>query len=71
MQLESFLLSRDPEVIRVLQPALQKLSIDVEVCGGARSGQEILNTSKFDAVLVDCDDVQGALGVLESLRKRQ
>jgi CheY-like chemotaxis protein len=53
----------------VLQPALQKLSIDVEACGGARSGQEILNTEKFDAVLVDCDDVQGALGVLESLRK--
>jgi DNA-binding response OmpR family regulator len=69
MQLESFLLSRDPEVIRVLQPALQKLAIDVEVCGGDRSGQEILNTEKFDAVLVDCDDVQGALGVLESLRK--
>ncbi len=69
MQLESLLLSRDPEVIRVLQPALEKLSIDVEVCGGASSGQEILRTEKFDAVLVDCDDVQGALGVLESLRK--
>ena len=69
MQLESLLLSRDPEVIRVLQPALEKLSIDVEVCGGVSSGQEILRTEKFDAVLVDCDDVQGALGVLESLRK--
>jgi len=69
MPLESLLLSRDPEVIRVLQPALEKLSIEVEVCRGVSSGQEILRTEKFDAVLVDCDDLKGALGVLESLRK--
>jgi hypothetical protein len=29
MPLEWLLLSRDPEVIRVLRPALEKLSIDV------------------------------------------
>ena len=69
MKLESLLLSRDPEVIRVLQPALEKLSIDVEVCHGVSSGREILRTEKFDAVVVDCDDLKGALGVLESLRK--
>ena len=69
MALESLLLSRDPEVILVLQPALEKLSIDVEVCRGVSSGQEILRTEKFDAVLVDCDDLKGALVVLESLRK--
>jgi DNA-binding response OmpR family regulator len=69
MPLESLLLSRDPEVIRVLQPALEKLSIDVEVCRGVSSGQEILRTEKFDAIIVDCDDLKGALGVLESLRK--
>jgi CheY-like chemotaxis protein len=69
MPLESLLLSRDPEVIRVLQPVLEKLSIEVEVCRGVKSGQEILRTEKFDAVLVDCDDLSGAVGVLESLRK--
>jgi c-di-GMP-binding flagellar brake protein YcgR len=41
MPLESLLLSRDPEIIRVLQPALEKLSIDVEVCRGVGSGNEI------------------------------
>jgi CheY-like chemotaxis protein len=66
MPLESLLLSRDPEVIRVLRPALEKLSIR---CGGVNSGQEILSTERFDAVLVDCDDLKGAVGVLESLRK--
>jgi CheY-like chemotaxis protein len=69
MPLESLLLSRDPEVIRVLQPALEKLSIAVEVCRGISSGHEILRTEKFDAILVDCDDLDGGLGVLEGLRK--
>ena len=69
MQLESLLLSRDPEVIRVVQPALEKLSIDVEVCRGVNSGQEILRTERFDAIIIDCDDLKGALGVLEGLRK--
>jgi ActR/RegA family two-component response regulator len=69
MPLESLLLSRDPEVIRVLQPALEKLSIDVEVCRGVSSGEEILRTEKFDAVIVDCDDLQGALSVMGGLRK--
>jgi CheY-like chemotaxis protein len=70
MELESLLLSRDPQVIRVLRPTLEKLSIDVEVCGGARSGSEILSSEKFDAVIVDCDDLEGGLEVLEGLRKR-
>ena len=69
MPLESLLLSRDPEVIRVVQPALEKLSIDVEVCRGVSSGEEILRTEKFDAIIVDCDDLKGALSVMEGLRK--
>jgi hypothetical protein len=59
MRLESLLLSRDAEVIRVLQPALEKLSIEVEVCHGVRSGHEIIRTEKFDAIIVDCDDLEG------------
>lgn len=69
MPLQSLLLSRDPEVIRVLQPALEKLAIDVEVCRGISSGDEILRTEKFDAVIVDCDDLKGGLDVLAGLRK--
>src|ERR1700758_5014061 len=69
MALESLLLSRDPEVIRVLRPTLEKLAIEVEVCRGARSGGEILSAEKFDAIIVDCDDLQGGLEVLEALRK--
>lgn len=69
MELEALLLTRDLQVIRVLRPVLEKLSIEVEVCRGARSGGEILSSEKFDAVIVDCDDLQGGLEVLEGLRR--
>ncbi|HSS99086.1 MAG TPA: PilZ domain-containing protein [Terriglobales bacterium] len=69
MPLESLLLTRDTDVIQILQHTLSKLSIDVEICRGARSGTEILLSEKFDAVIVDCDDLQDGLGVLKELRK--
>jgi DNA-binding response OmpR family regulator len=69
MGLDSLLVSRDPQVIDVLRPTLAKLAVEVEVCRGAHSGTEILSSEKFDAVIVDCDDLQGGLSVLESLRK--
>lgn len=66
--LESLLLSRDAEVFRILRPALEKLSIDVEVCQEAKEASEILISEKFDAVIVDCDDLPGGAEVLEGLR---
>jgi CheY-like chemotaxis protein len=69
MTLDSLLLTRDTQLIRVLRPTLEKLSIDVEVCRGARSGNEILCSEKFDAVIVDCDDLHGGIEVLQNLRQ--
>ena len=66
--LESLLLSRDAEVFRVLRPALEKLSIEVEICQEAKQASEILIAEKFDAVIVDCDDMPGGVEVLEGLR---
>jgi DNA-binding response OmpR family regulator len=68
MTLESLLLSQDAEVVRVLRPTLEKLSIEVEICQDARKASEILIAEKFDAVIVDCDDLKGGLAVLECLR---
>jgi len=68
MTLESLLLSQDPEVVRVLRPTLEKLSIDVEICHEARRGADILISDKFDAVIVDCDDLKGGLALLQGLR---
>jgi CheY-like chemotaxis protein len=68
MTLESLLLSQDPELVRVVRPTLEKLSIDVQVCHDARAGVEILIADKFDAVIVDCDDLTGGLALLQGLR---
>lgn len=68
MTLESLLLSKDPELVRILRPTLEKLSIDVEICNEARTGADILISDKFDAVIVDCDDLSGGLAVLQGLR---
>ena len=69
MNLQALLLSRDPQSIRILRHTLELLAIDVEVCRGASSGNEILASEKFDAVIVDCDDLHGGLDVLANLRK--
>ena len=61
-------MSEDLEVVRVLRPTLEKLSIEVEVCQEAKKASEILISEKFDAVIVDCDDLKGGLEVLECLR---
>ncbi len=68
MTLDSLLLSHDQETVRILRPTLEKLSIDVEICQEARAGADILITEKFDAVIVDCDDLKGGLAVLQGLR---
>src|SRR5229473_2334705 len=68
MTLESLLLSRDAEVVRVLRPTLEKLAIEVEICQEAKKATEILIAEKFDAVIVDCDDLRGGLEVLQGLR---
>lgn len=52
----------------MLRPALEKLSIALEVSREARSGQELLASQKFDGVIIDCDDLQGGSNVLENLR---
>lgn len=68
MTLESLLLSRDTDLVRVLRPTLEKLAIEVEICQEARAATNILVSEKFDAVIVDCDDLKGGLAVLEGLR---
>jgi CheY-like chemotaxis protein len=68
MTLESLLLSRDTEMVRVLRPTLEKLSIEVEICQEAKKATEILIAEKFDAVIVDCDDLRGGLEVIQGLR---
>ncbi len=68
MTLESLLLSQDTDLVRILRPTLEKLSIDVEICHQAKAGADILISDKFDAVIVDCDDLNGGLALLQGIR---
>jgi CheY-like chemotaxis protein len=69
MALQSLLLSCDDEVIRVLRRVLSDLEIEVEVCTVSEKAAEELARRKWDAVIIDCDDVQGALDVLRAVRQ--
>ena len=68
MAFSSLVLCRDPECLRVLRRTLDDIGIPVEVFTGPDPAIEALAKRKFDAVLIDCDDMHGAKGVLESVR---
>ncbi len=69
MALQSLLLSRDDDVIRILRRVLSDMEIELEVCTGSERATEELARHKYDAVIIDCDDVHGAADVLRNLRK--
>ena len=68
MILESLLISRDAALLAVLQPTLEKISVRMEVCPECRAGFELLRKCKFDAVIIDCDDMPGGIDLLGNLR---
>lgn len=68
MPLESLLLCRDPDCLRVMRRVLDEVGIQVEVCTGPEAAREMLSRQRFDAVLVDCDDMHDASGVLQGVR---
>ena len=71
MNLESLLISHDAALLGVLRPTLEKISVKVEVCPDSRPGTDLLARRKFDAVIIDCDDLQGGVKLLRELRTTQ
>jgi DNA-binding response OmpR family regulator len=71
MNLESLLISRDAALLGVLRPALEKISVDLQVCAGGPPGNDLLVKRKFDAVIIDCDDVPNGFDLLRTLRQTQ
>ena len=67
MALQALLLSSDPRVLDTLQQVLDRVSIELQVCHGPDEARNILNCRKFDAFLLDCDDMPGATSVLQDL----
>src|SRR5260370_34840172 len=71
MNLDSLLITQDADLLAVLRPALEKISVNIEVCDGSRAGNDQLAKRKYDAVIVDCDDLQNGFDLQSALRKTQ
>ncbi len=71
MNLDSLLISQDDNLLAVLRPALEQISVNLEVCPQPRSGSELMAKRKFDAIIIDCDDLQNGVELLKGLRHSQ
>ena len=69
MNLDSLLISNDAALLGVLRPALEKISVNIQVCTDAQRGGEMLAKHKFDAVIVDADDLEKGFDLLLALRQ--
>jgi CheY-like chemotaxis protein len=69
MNLDALLISRDAALLEVGRPALEKISVNLQVCGELRIAGDLLTRRKFDAVIIDCDDLQNGLDLLRNLRQ--
>ncbi len=68
MALQALLLSNDPEVHRTIRRVLDAANIDLDLSNNADQARHILMRRKYDALLVDCDDMPHGPLVLRELR---
>jgi CheY-like chemotaxis protein len=68
MSLTSLLVCSDAQAVQVLSRILQDLGIVVESCGDLRMAQARLSDRRYDALLVDCQDQQAAIGLIAQAR---
>ena len=71
MNLDSLLISRDEALASVLNSALDKISVRLQICGDVLPARDVLAKCKFDAVIIDCDDLQNGVDLLKNLRQTQ
>jgi ActR/RegA family two-component response regulator len=66
--LKALLVTRDQEIVRVIRRALDTVAIDLDTSTSTDTARETLGRRKFDAVMVDCDDVQSGCDIIRELR---
>src|SRR5690349_8055908 len=69
MSLEALIVSTDKDVVSAFRRVLSANSIGLNAATTAQEAGKILVQRKFDAVIIDCDDVRGGCDLLEGLRK--
>jgi CheY-like chemotaxis protein len=69
MALLSLLLCREPDNLRLFRRALDDVAINLEVVSVCDVALDKLSRQKYDAVIVDCDDIKGAPEILQGIQK--
>src|SRR5580704_1727074 len=64
MNLKSLLLSSDEKTVRILRRVLSDLEINVEHCSEADDAIRRITRQRFEAIIVDAANLEGATGVL-------
>lgn len=67
--LKALLLTRDQEVLRVIRRVLEAGTIELETVTSTDAARQTIERRKFDAILIDCDDVQSGCEIIRELRK--
>src|SRR5215467_9248372 len=68
MNLESLVITKDPDLIGILRPVLERIAVNVQACPDLLVAANVLDKSKLDAVIVDCDDLPHGVDLLKSIR---
>lgn len=71
MATQSLVVSSDPEVLGRLRPVLVEMGMGIDTCLGANDAYSLLQTKKYDTVIVDCDRDADGLGLLSAIRQQQ
>ena len=69
IQLDGLLLTRDMQVLSVMNPILGNFAIDTEVCGELDSALDAVTHRRLDTVIVDWDGVDDPSRVVRAARK--
>jgi ActR/RegA family two-component response regulator len=69
MLVNALLLSSDPSLLAVLRRSAEELGIRPQEIASVGQAGAILTTKRFEGIVVDTDDLEGASGFIEALRK--
>jgi CheY-like chemotaxis protein len=69
MQFRALILCDVLDSLEVLCAAMNKLSMTREICTEPEAARYMLDTGRFDAVFVDCDDMELGTTFLHSIRR--
>lgn len=68
MPLAALLLTRDANLLSVVRRSFEDLAIRPQVCAATSAASELILRRKFEAIVVDCDDMESGRELLRSLR---